>query len=61
MDQQEERPIARILEIPDQNTLKKVFNAEKQLLPKTGEFKIMGKETILYLCLAFGLSNKEIL
>lgn len=33
--QKEERPISRILEIPDQNTLKKVFSQEKQMLPKT--------------------------
>lgn len=35
ISQVEERPISRILEVPDQSTLKKVFNQEKQMLPKT--------------------------
>lgn len=33
--QLEEKPISRIIEIPDQNTLRKVFSQEKQALPKT--------------------------
>lgn len=36
INQVEERPISRILEVPDQGTLRKVFNQEKQMLPKTG-------------------------
>ncbi|XP_073245527.1 structural maintenance of chromosomes flexible hinge domain-containing protein 1-like [Porites lutea] len=35
LSQEEERPISRILEIPDQNTLRRVFNQEKQMLPQT--------------------------
>ncbi|XP_015762340.1 PREDICTED: structural maintenance of chromosomes flexible hinge domain-containing protein 1-like [Acropora digitifera] len=35
INQVEERPISRILEVPDQGTLRKVFNQEKQMLPKT--------------------------
>ncbi|KAK2571643.1 Structural maintenance of chromosomes flexible hinge domain-containing protein 1 [Acropora cervicornis] len=35
INQLEERPISRILEVPDQGTLRKVFNQEKQMLPKT--------------------------
>ncbi|XP_032236995.2 structural maintenance of chromosomes flexible hinge domain-containing protein 1-like isoform X1 [Nematostella vectensis] len=34
-DQQEEKPISRIVDIPDSNTLKKVFSSEKQMLPKS--------------------------
>ena len=37
LNQVEERPISRILETPDQNTLRRVFNQEKQMLPKTGD------------------------
>ena len=51
--QKEERPISRILEIPDQNTLKKVFSQEKQMLPKTGNVHCivwvvspLGRETV---------------
>ncbi|XP_078348913.1 structural maintenance of chromosomes flexible hinge domain-containing protein 1-like [Oculina patagonica] len=35
LSQVEEKPISRILETPDQNTLKRVFSQEKQMLPKT--------------------------
>ena len=34
--QTEERPISRIVEIPDPSTLRKVFNSERHLLPKKG-------------------------
>ena len=46
--QKEERPISRILEIPDQNTLKKVFSQEKQMLPKTGNlhFFVSGESSL---------------
>ena len=40
MSQVEEKPISRILEIPDQNVLRKVFNQERQMLPKTGNQRI---------------------
>ena len=39
-NQQEEKPISRIIDMPDNITLKKVFNAEKQMLPKTGNQQV---------------------
>ena len=36
----EEKPISRILEIPDKNTLNRVFSVEKQMLPKTGKLHV---------------------